>query len=667
MPQLIVGSHSKDEQNVAISLKLTTHNPDGSSIFAAKVSSQRLSRTLYVIPSLKDCSAEKIETRVTRSTTVRTAKSLVAAMLANPRLILDSVRKQNLGYRFQRWPDRINPGTKVRSVIELASRNFPNPDELRFGADPYYTYWINCKYETLIPRRMIERDKSPFPVAVAVTTNLDQMDQFMPITLSSLTSAGISREMIFLLEANSDSKPSRGKGISEENPLRRLFELPPDTFLLHLKAGDTVSRDFLHVCKTHVPLSTNFVYFDHDHAAADGTFFDYEFKPDCSPNTLFFRNYPSRASMVRLSLLHDLVKRLPTLETTNIESIVYASAIEAMQQINSQSALHIPIPSVHLKKNSSEETSRTSKNEEKVRNLQLGVYAPNFIIMPNDSHGAQWNSKIPPKASVSILIPTKDRIDLIKPAIDSIRTLTEYPNYEIIVIDNQSVEAATINYVKKLADEGLATIKTFDQEFNFARMHNQIIPQLSSDYVLLLNNDTEVLDRFWLTRLIELFDLPNIGIVGNKLRYPDGTIQHAGATGGLRGPMAHHLVGKVEEKGDFLLSFPRDVLAVTGACLLVPRQLYLESGGMDEKLAISYNDMDLCLSVRVNMGKAVIVSSSGGVTHKESKSRGSSFSHEHQRLLNSEAQYFDDKWLSHIRPDPFYNPNLSLDQDFTLR
>ncbi len=669
MPQLLVASPSNDEQNIPVQLKLIRSVCNRSSVFAAQVSVERLRQSLYIIPSLKQCGVEKIEIRVTPLTRIQVAKALIKGTVADPRLLIRSAAEHNLGYRFQPRADRRKPGAVVRSLVELASRNFPNPDELKFGADPNYTVWINSRYETLIPRTRLHQDLHQLPiVAVIDARRADRVDQLLSATINALYSAGFSNEMIVVIKSDSAPKPFPGNAFSESEYLLRLSQLPARTFLLNLRAGDTVSRDILDLCRRFVSSQANFVYFDNDHTSHDGTLFDYEFKADNSPNTLLFRNYASRTSMARLSHILDLVKTLPDLDSLGFEGLMYASAIKASQDAISSPVIHIPVPAIHLMPSSSDELSTTSKVERKARDLQLTLYAPDLVIeQPNENCGIRWRSKTPPNAPISILIPTKNRIDLVKPAIDSILTLTDYKNYKIVIIDNQSDDKETIDYIYGLAKEGRAEVKAFDQEFNFSKMHNLVIPELSSDYVLLMNNDTEVFDPSWLTRLVELFDLPNIGIVGNKLLYPDGTVQHAGATGGLRGPMAHHLVGRLDKDHHRLLSFPRDVLAVTAACMLMPRRLYLATGGMDERLAISYNDMDLCLSVRVNMGKAVVVSSSGGVIHKESKSRGASFGPEQQELLNREADYFEVKWERHIRPDPFYNPNLSLDQDFTLQ
>ena len=379
------------------------------------------------------------------------------------------------------------------------------------------------------------------------------------------------------------------------------------------------------------PSDSTLAYFDHDRLSSSGTYYRSVFKPDCSPTTLLFRNYLARATIVRVSFVNHLLKRVPELASTGIAGVIYGASIEATQT-QAQAVAHISVPAIHLGEEAPAQTLRQLSAEANARNLLAEIYAPNLVIRSSEVDGVTWSAKKPVSKKITIVIPTKNRADLLKTTVDSIRTLTSYPNYEILIIDNLSDEPETISYIEALAQSGDATVIPFNESFNFAKMHNQIVPKLSTDYALMLNNDTEIFDPFWLTHLVDLFELPNIGIVGNKLLYPDGTIQHIGAVGGLKGPMAHPLSGHRDTPGHPLVSFPRDVLAVTGACLLIPQQLYVDCGGMDERLGVSYNDMDLCLSVRVNSHLSVVVSSSGGVTHKESKSRGANFSKENQDL-----------------------------------
>lgn len=667
LPQLIVAADDENEQNIAISLKSALRRRDGPLVFSAPVSSERLQKRLYLIPSLKSCSVQRVEIRVAPMTRGQVLRRFLAGMTRSPGLLIRSAINENLGYRVQSRQHRLTPATALRSLIEVASRNYPDPNQLRFGQDPPYSQWINTRFETLIPRQMLPDTRSPFPLSVAVLAAKEHAGELLSLTMNSLSSAGISSDSVFLIDGgNRAHQTSLPTTLSDQEFHSQLANLGQDGFLLCLRAGDTVSRDLLDKCAEHSSAEApDILYFDHDHLGHEGTYCEFDFKPDSSPNTLLFRNYPARAALARISNLSLLLKKAPEIQSSGILGLLYGCTIEASQK-SKPAMVHIPVPAIHLRKESSDELTDRSNNEQTARTLLLESYAPNLIVESSYSAGAKWRSRNHSQKKVSIVMPTKNRVDLLRCAVDSILDMTAYPNYEIVIVDNQSDDMATLSFLEELSDSKRANIATFDETFNFARIHNKIVPRLSSDYVLLLNNDTEVTNPMWLTRLIDLFDLPNIGIVGNKLLYPDGTIQHAGATGGLKGPMAHHLVGRKDKGVHSLLSFPRDVLAVTGACLLIPTKLYLDCQGMDERLAVSYNDMDLCLSMRETTGKAVVVSSSGGVIHKESKSRGTDFSEREQELLNSEADYFNSKWLARIRPDPFYNPNLSLENDFDL-
>ncbi len=663
MPQLIVGSEKAEEQNVAISLIPTSKNNAGSRTFAAPISSERLNRRLYVIPSLKSCSINNADMRVTALSKAQVAVNFLKGSLRSPKLVMKSVFKDNQGFQFASRNGRPSVSIVISSLVELATRGFPNPDQLYFGPDPRYCQWTNARFETLIPRRMLPESRELFHLQVAVIRSQSQSDDDLCLTVNSLIAAGIPQDSILTIDDGRREPQELSTTTSFEEFLEQLITLK-ERYILCLRAGDTVSRDLLDVLRTSSPSADpKCVYLDHDHLTTDGALHDFEFKPDCSPNSLIFRNYPSRAALVKASLATRLLHSTPALEATGVLGLLYACEMEASRNGNA-GILHIAVPAIHLRRETDEEIKTRSDQEQAARYLFLGKYAPRLRVNSSPLAGSSWQSNPEPDKTVSIVIPTRNRADLLKEAIESITALTAYPHYEIVVIDNQSDDPQTVTFLRELSDRGGVAVKDFDEPFNFARMHNAVIPELLSDYILMLNNDTQVVNALWLSKMIDLFELPNIGIVGNKLLYPDHTIQHVGATGGLKGPMSHHLVGQRDELTHPILSFPRDVLAVTGACLLIPRILYLECGGMDEKLAVSYNDMDLCLSVRVNTGKAVLVSSHGGVIHKESKSRGQKFNSEQQALLNREAEYFDAKWRSHIRPDPFYNPNLSLDRDF---
>lgn len=646
---------------MAIPLRSQPNNPQ---VFSALITRQRVERDLFIIPSLNRCQLERIEVSIERVSELGAFRSLVTMALMHPNLILRSVLQENLGYQFRARSEKFNANIIVNSLKELMTRNLPDPESLRLSKDPNYNYWLNARYETFIPRRMLRTEPIAFPLLVAIRYTSDSHPSEVELTVNSLLAAGISNDAVEIIGPKTRLNGFSDKDSVEESEfVHSLISSTLDGFLMVMSPGDTVSRTFLEECEKNIPRSDcSFVYFDNDHLAPDGGYFDYEFKPDNSPTTLLFHDYTQRSSLVSLRLFRSLLARSKAMLDLTLPAITYSCAIEASQDLE-LSPLHIAAPLIHLSRKAL--PINDEKSCETARSTALEKYAPNFSIFAPANHTPNWGGKFPTTHKVSIVIPTRNQDELLKAAVESILAKTSYENYEIVVIDNQSNDPNTLAYLDHIKKENKIRVRSYDKEFNFAKMHNEVIPELDTDLVLLLNNDTEVTDSFWLRSLVDLFELPGVGVVGNKLIYPDGTIQHAGATGGLRGPMSHHLSGAADWS-HLVLGYPRDVLAVTGACLLIPKGIYIEVGGMDERLAVSYNDMDLCLAVRTKLDRSVVVSSSGGVIHKESKTRGTNYNEREQQLLNDEAAYFDAKWHRYIRPDPFYNQNLSLDKDFSL-
>lgn len=675
MPQLVIAPKDPDEQYLPIKLRLTKINSFNTYTYSALLSQERQNSELFLIPSLMSCLIDRIEFRVIPATKARAALTFCSALLKSPRLLVRSLQQQNLGYAFVAWPAGITKKARFRSLVELASRNMPDPDSLNFGVDPEYTLWINNNYETLIPRRYLRsrnRIGNDNRTIAIIYGSASEKNQFA-LTINSLIGAGMAFNHIFAdgtiaADEALQQQSSLVRMVSEIDFFKEASTSEPTDCLMILNAGDIVSRDIFEIlAQEKRARDSSVVYFDHDFVSGDGTFHDYCFKPDTSPVNLVFNNYISRASIVRAETIQKKLADYPNLTTLGFGSFLYSAVLE-LALTNKSEISHIPKPVFHLTEIRDQEEERALATDQIVRETILRKYVPDLKVEGVGRSAAKWSSKKQLQDKVTIIIPTRNRVDLLRPAVVSVANLTQYPNCEIVVIDNLSNDPDTLAYLGQLQNKGVAKIVRFDEEFNFAKMHNHLVEDLSTDFVLLLNNDTEVIDPQWLTKMIELFLLPKVGIVGNKLVYPDKTIQHIGATGGLRGPMSHHLRGSVDtELSNIYLKHPRNLLGVTGACLLIPKLLYLESGGMDERLAVSYNDMDLCLSVQVKLDKSVVVSSYGGVIHKESKSRGSTLTKDQQQLLNDEANYFDKKWSKYIRPDPFYNPNLSLERDYELK
>jgi len=278
----------------------------------------------------------------------------------------------------------------------------------------------------------------------------------------------------------------------------------------------------------------------------------------------------------------------------------------------------------------------------------------------------------PPK--VSIIIPTKDKINLLKNCVMSILKKTEktdYPNYEILIIDNASTEEETFkfyDYLKK--DFNNIRILEYNKPFNFSAICNFGVKNAKGELVLLLNNDTEVINREWLTEMVMHAIRPEIGCVGAKLYYPDGTIQHAGVILGLGGVAGHSHKHFPKDHPGYMkrLMIVQNVSAVTGACLMVKKDIYEEVGGMDEEnLKVAFNDVDFCLKVR-EAGYRNLWTPYAELYHHESKSRGYEDTPEKIERFRREIEYMKKKWGKKLLKDPYYNPNLTLDrEDFSIK
>ena len=273
---------------------------------------------------------------------------------------------------------------------------------------------------------------------------------------------------------------------------------------------------------------------------------------------------------------------------------------------------------------------------------------------------------------ISIIIPNKDHVEDLRRCISSIMEKSTYDNYEIIVVENNSETREIFAYYEELASNPAVKIIPYQGDFNYSAINNLGVSHASGDYVLLLNNDIQIITVNWMEELLMYAQRPDVGAVGAKLYYPDKTIQHAGVVIGLG---AHRTAGHVHyrQKRENLgymgrLCYAQNMSAVTGACLLVKKALYEEAGGLDESFAVSLNDVDFCLKLR-RLGYLNVFTPFAEAYHYESASRGSDMTGEAAARYNAESARFREKWKAELEAgDPYYNPNFSLDKsDFSLR
>ena len=273
------------------------------------------------------------------------------------------------------------------------------------------------------------------------------------------------------------------------------------------------------------------------------------------------------------------------------------------------------------------------------------------------------------KPKVSIIIPNRNHLDDLKTCIDSVIQKTTYDNYEIVIVENGSTEEAVLKYYAEITETNFR-VKKIDWQggFNWSAINNYAAGKTDGEYLLFLNNDTEVITPEWIEEMLMHAQRPEIGIVGALLYYPNDTVQHGGVVLGLGGVAGHAFVGAERENYGYAgkLSYAQDMSAVTGACMMMRREIWENAKGFDETIAVSFNDIDFCLRVR-KAGYLILWTPFTELYHYESKSRGKPDTVEKQEATKREIEIFRNKWEKELEAgDPYYNPNFSLKASYQL-
>lgn len=400
------------------------------------------------------------------------------------------------------------------------------------------------------------------------------------------------------------------------------------------------------------------------------------FKPDFAPDNLRANNYICHFSVFSRELLegtelfrsgfdgsqdHDMILRL----TTNARKVV-----------------HVPKLMYYWRSHKASTASDISAKPYAIAAAKGAVADhltkcgfKNFEIKSTRAFDTIFEIKyeIMNEDKISILIPNKDHVDDLRRCIDSIKERSTYENYEIVIIENNSREKATFDYYNTLQEQKNITVVTHEGEFNYAKINNFGARRATGKYLLLLNNDTQVISMNWLEAMLMYAQRPDVGAVGAKLYYGDRTIQHAGVVIGLG---AHRTAGHTHYKINYdnlgymgKLCYAQNVSAVTGACLMVRKSIYDALGGLDERFAVALNDVDFCLRIR-EKGYLNVFTPFAELYHFESASRGIDVEDEQRtKRYEEESALFRERWKEVLaKGDPYYNPNFSLDRsDYSLR
>ena len=417
------------------------------------------------------------------------------------------------------------------------------------------------------------------------------------------------------------------------------------------------------------------LYSDEDKMSMDGhKFFQPHFKPDYNPDLLCTVNYICHLFVVKREIIdkvgvfrsefdgaqdYDFIFRC--VEAVDPSEIYHITKILYHWRCHEDSTAENPESKTYAfeagKRAIEEHYRRTGINAEVLQGEFLGLYRTRFIR----DHDPL----------ISIIIPNKDHIDDLKRCMDSIDQKSTYKNYEYIIVENNSTDEKTFQYYKELeAQNPKAHIVYWDREFNYSAINNYGVSFAKGEYILLLNNDTEIINEDCLEQLLGYCMRNDVGAVGARMYYEDDTIQHAGVVIGFGGIAGHCFVLQPRGTTGYChrIICAQDYSAVTAACMLVKKSAFDEVGGLTEELAVAFNDIDFCMKLR-QAGYLIVYNPYAELYHYESKSRGLEDTPEKVARFNKEMQIFERRWPDIMRDgDPYYNPNLTLkSQDFSLR
>ncbi len=415
------------------------------------------------------------------------------------------------------------------------------------------------------------------------------------------------------------------------------------------------------------------IYSDEDKLDEQENRFGPYFKPDWNYELFLGQNLISHLGVYRRSLLNEVEGFRVGFEGSQDHDL----ALRCVERLQPNQIIHIPRILYHWRMHAE---STASSIDAKPYALTAGVQAINEHLARTcpgakaevDRQFNNYRVRFPvpdPEPRVSIIIPTRNRLDLISPCIDSILSTTEYGNYEILVVDNNSDQADVLRYLRELEQQKKIRVLRDDRPFNYSALNNRAVAKTEAEFVLLMNNDVMVISPDWLGEMMAVASRPGIGAVGARLWFPNETLQHGGVLLGVHDVAAHAHHGLKRGQPGYCgrASLMQTMSAVTAACLLVRRSIYNEVGGFDEEnLAVDFNDVDFCLKVR-EAGYRNIWTPYAELYHYESASRVVDMSPIQIERFHTEVAFMMRKWGQLLQADPAYNPNLTLKEtDFSI-
>lgn len=544
---------------------------------------------------------------------------------------------------YQKWLQERRPSEEDLAASREASRKFSYRPLISILTPVFNTpaAWLSEAIDSVLAQAyenwelLLIDDGSTLAETVALLTTLASRDPRIVIVRREST-GGISAA------SNSGLEHARGEWIS-------LFDhddvLEPDALFEVVK--------FLQENR-----SVDLIFSDEDKITEEGLAAP-QFKPDWSPDFLLSYNYLCHFTTLRRELVEKAGRFRSDFDGAQ-DYDLFLRITELTNRIH-----HLPRILYHWRRS---ESSTSDNIRRKPQALEAGRRAVESHLERRGERGhvtVDWHThaywvkrELREIRRISIIIATRDRIDLLSRCISSITSKTSYPNYEIIVVDNESKSEEAREYFRHFEHRLLH----FNGPFNFSALNNLAVEQSNSPWLLFLNNDVEVIDSEWLTVMAEHVQRPEVGAVGARLLYPNNTVQHAGVVLGVGG-IAEHAFRNFPADAPGVsrqLQVTRNYSSVTGACLLTRRDVFEEVGGFDEeRLPVTFNDVDLCLKMR-RAGYLIVYTPFAKLYHHESATRRRS-------VEAMETEVMLERWPEYLRRDPYYNPNLSRERaDFSL-
>lgn len=548
-----------------------------------------------------------------------------------------------------------------------------------------YQKWISANEPdglAVATQRKYQKQLSYRPLITIFLEITDAREKFLQETIESIINQTYSNWELLLVDYSQDNnvrhflekvsqkqtriKLVRCTSASKAFEVNTLLNKSKGEFLMRVLPEDTLSCNalFENVFLLNEFADTDIIYSDEDKIDSQNLRSAPFFKPEWSPDLFLSTRYFSQGTLLRKTLFNaiggfgrfsgnvkdfDLLLRLSerTNKISHISKILY-----------------------HKRQN--DFSNRVCEKEELVEAISehLNRINTESKIELTDHEVIRIRRRILNNPKVSIIIPTCDKVDFLARCVKSIEEKSTYKNFEIIIVDNNSVEVRTKKFLERVSKKKNVKVLEFAHSFNFSAINNFAADFADGELLLFLNNDTEIISSDWLESMIEHALRAEVGAVGAKLLYPNGNIQHAGVILGVGGIAGHsHKHFSRYSSGYFnRINAVQNLSAVTGACMMIKAQLFKDVEGFDaQNVAIAYNDIDLCLRLR-EKNLLIVYTPYAELTHHESLSRGLDYCEEKMRRLQKEAFYMISKWKNQLLSDPYYSPHLTLEkEDFSIK